>query len=160
MMFEILALVGVVMLLGLTVATIWSRKNTWVRGAAVAIFMAAVPVIVGVGFSALSHPAPYQLSIVPDGKYRVRGVKLVQDKAIYLLLDFDQDAPRYFSFPWSNKLADKIQRMMNQRQGFAVVIDRKRKRGRRGIRAVPIYRVKPNVPKSPPAPVPVFLTVV
>ena len=157
MLFEIMALVSAVMLLGLTVATIWSRRNSWVRGAAVIAFVATLPVIAANGFFALSHPAPYQLSIVPDGKYRVRGVKLVQDKAIYLLLDFGQDAPRYFSFPWSNKLADEIQRMMNRqrqrqrgRRGFAIEKDY------RGIQVIPIYPMRQNVPKPPPARVPVL----
>lgn len=155
MLFEILALLSVIMLIGLTGAVIWSRKNTWVRGAAVFMFVAILPVITGASFFALSHPAPYRLSIIPDGKYRVHGVKLVQDKAIYLLLDFGQDAPRYFVFPWSNKLADKIQRMMNQqrgRSGFAVVV----KKSHQGIRVVPIYSMRQKVPKSLPAPVTIF----
>lgn len=157
MLFEILTLLSVVMLLGLAVATIWSRKNTWVRGAAVLAFLAGVPVVAGTGFFALSYPASYRLSIIPDGKYRVRGVKLIQDKAIYLLLDFGQDAPRYFAFPWSNKLADEIQRIMNRqrhegRRGFAVAIQQNGKKGHRGIRVVPIYPTRSNVPKPLPTP--------
>lgn len=155
MLFEIMALLVVAMLLGLAGATIWSRKNTWVRGAAVLVFIATLPAIAATGFFALSYPSPYQMSIIPEGKYRVRGVKLVQDKAIYLLLDFGQDAPRYFSFPWSNKLADEIQRMMNRqrqrgRSGFAI------ERDYRGIRVIPIYPMRQNIPKPPPARVPVL----
>lgn len=95
-------------------ATIWSRKNTWVRGAALAGFFAMAPIIGGAVVFALSNPAPFVLA--PGGEYRVLGVKMVQDEAIYVWLDFGADHPRYFALPWSNKTADQLQKLLDQQR--------------------------------------------
>jgi hypothetical protein len=128
MIFESLALIGVVGVALLATATIWSRKNTWIRGAAVAAFFALTPIIGGASIFALSHPAPYIPGILtPGGEHSVLEVKLVQDEAIYILLDFGISHPRYFALPWNNLLANELQDLMDQQRrgdipGFDMVI--------------------------------------
>ncbi len=119
MLFELSGLAALAIAAGLTTATIWSRRQTAMRGAALAAFLVLMPAIVGVGFFAMSHPAPWLQTItVPGGKYTVLGVKMVQDVAIYVWLDFGAEHPRYFALPWSNKTADELQGMLDaQRYG-------------------------------------------
>lgn len=119
MVYEALAILAVGLGAGLATAVVWSRKNTWVRGAAVAIYFALMPLVVGSAFFSLGHPAPWvQMVTVPGGKYLVLGVKMVQDVAIYVWLDFGEEHPRYFAMPWDNATADKMQEMLDaQRRG-------------------------------------------
>jgi hypothetical protein len=78
-----------------------------------------MPLVVGATFFSLGHPAPWVQTInVPGGKYTVLGVKMVQDVAIYVWLDFGAEHPRYFALPWSNETADKMQGLLDkQRRG-------------------------------------------
>jgi hypothetical protein len=127
MLYELFAVAAVGLGVALASATIWSRKNTWVRGAAVAGWVVLVPLVAGSTFLSLGHPAPWvQAVTVPGGEYRVLGVKMVQDIAIYVWLDFGKDHPRYFALPWDNTTADRLQGMLdaerNGEGGFAMDI--------------------------------------
>jgi hypothetical protein len=119
MIFEIFAIISLAIAVGLTTSTIWSRKQTIARVIAVLLFLGLMPVLAGVGFFAMSHPAPWvQTLTVPGGKYTVLGVKMVQDEAIYVWLDFGGEYPRYFALPWDNETADRMQRLLDaQRRG-------------------------------------------
>lgn len=119
MFFEALTALAVLGAAVLTTATIWSRRETWVRGAALAGFFVLAPVTGGAVLYALSHPAPYYPAITaPGGEYTVLGVKMVQDEAIYIWLDFGSDHPRYFALPWNNETANRLQEMLDaQRRG-------------------------------------------
>ena len=115
MLYEVLAFLTLGLGSILASATIWSRKDTWMRGAAVVGWLALMPLVAGSAFFSLGHPAPWVQTInVPGGKYRVIGVKMVQDVAIYVWLDFGGGYPRYFALPWSNTTADKIQELLDQ----------------------------------------------
>jgi hypothetical protein len=116
MIFEALAGTAIIGVAALTTATIWSRRSTWVRGAAVAGLFTVVPAIVGTGLFALSHPVPYHPVFMPGGKYIVLSAKLMQDEAIYLWLDFGKDHPRYTALPWDKETAQQLQELMRKRQ--------------------------------------------
>lgn len=119
MIFETLVLLAILGLSVLTTAVIWSRKDTWMRGAAVGGFFLLTPVIAGASLYARSHPAPYiPVVTAPAGEYLVLGVKMVQDEAIYIWLDFGERHPRYFALPWDNETASQLQGMLDaQRTG-------------------------------------------
>ncbi len=119
MLYELLAIVAVATGATLASATIWSRKNTWVRGAAVVGWLALMPLVAGSAFFSLGHPAPWVQTInVPGGKYVVLGVKRGQGVAIYVWLDFGAEHRRYFALPWSNETADRTQGLLDrQRRG-------------------------------------------
>jgi hypothetical protein len=127
MLYELLAVAAVSVGIALTTATVWSRKNTWVRGAAVAAWIALMPLVAGAAFFSLGHPAPWVQTInVPGGDYRVLGVKMVQDVAIYVWIDFGAEHPRYFALPWDNDTADKLQGLKDRERrgegGFNLTI--------------------------------------
>jgi hypothetical protein len=96
-----------------TSAAIWSRFPTRARGLSVLAFLATAPltgaILVGNGGWAVS-PYPY-VSELPTGEAQILGVKIVQDVAIYVMLDVDGE-PRLFRLPWSNEAGSKLQRLM------------------------------------------------
>ena len=114
MLYEIAALVSASMAASLALTTIWSRRETWVRGAAVALFMSAIMSAYAPAFFALSHPAPLQaVEMVTPGKYSVLGMKMIRDQGIYLWIDKEEgaDHPLYTVLPWNDRLAEKLQEL-------------------------------------------------
>ena len=128
MLYEILTVAAVAVGATLASATIWSRKSTWVRGMAVAVWIGLMPLVIGSSFFSLGHPAPWIQNInAPGGEYFVLGVKMVQDEAIYIWLDFGAGYPRYFALPWNNDTANQLQDLMDKQgtgkiPGFALDI--------------------------------------
>jgi hypothetical protein len=96
-----------------TSLAIWSRHPSRARGLSVLAFLATAPltgaILVGNGGWAVS-PYPY-VSELPTGEAQILGVKIVQDVAIYVMLDVDGE-PRLFRLPWSNEAGSKLQRLM------------------------------------------------
>lgn len=114
MLYEIAVLVSASLAGFLAVTTIWSRRETWVRGAAVALFMVAVLAASGPAFFALSHPAPLQaVELVTPGKYSVLGLKMIRYQGIYLWIDKETgaDHPLYVVLPWDDRVAEKLQEL-------------------------------------------------
>ncbi len=128
MLYELFAVAAVGLGGAFVSATIWSRQDTWVRGAVVAGWVAFMPLVAGSVFFSLSHPAPWVQTItVPGGEYTVLGTKMVQDVAIYVWLDFGADTPRYFALPWNNDTANRMQELLDQQRygeipGFSLTI--------------------------------------
>lgn len=116
MLYEIAALVSASLAASLALTTIWSRRETWVRGAAVALFMSAIMSAYAPAFFALSHPAPLQaVEMVTPGKYSVLGMKMIRDQGIYLWIDkAESDHPLYTVLPWSDRMAEKLQELQRQ----------------------------------------------
>ncbi len=95
-----------------TSAAIWSRYPTRARGRCVLAFLGAgavswVALRANEGWA--TPPLPY-LAEIP-AETQILGVKIVQDEAIYLMLDVDGE-PRLFRLPWSTQEASKLQRLM------------------------------------------------
>lgn len=116
MLYELLIAISVLGISALSLSTIWSRKESWVRSAAFAAAFVLSPMVVGATFTALSHPSPYIPGLtVPEGKYKVSAAKLVHGVAIYVLIDAPfLEHPRYYRLPWSRDAANAIQDMMTQ----------------------------------------------
>ena len=95
-----------------TSLAIWSRYPTRARGLSVIALLATAPltgaILVGNGGWSVA-PYPY-LSELP-AETQILGAKIVQDEAIYLMLDVDGE-PRLFKLPWSTGEASKLQRLM------------------------------------------------
>ena len=151
MLYEIAVLVSAALAGSLAVATIWSRKETWVRGAAVALFVVAILAASGPAFFALSHPAPLQaVELVTPGKYSVLGLKMIRYQGIYLWIDKQAgaDHPLYVVLLWDDRVAEKLQDL--QRGA--------RRRGQPFSMEVPKYEFSWEKRESPmfyPAPQPV-----
>ncbi len=160
MLYEALALLAVGMGAILATATIWSRKNTWVRGAAVAGWVVLMPLVTGAAFFSLGNPAPWVQTInVPGGEYKVLGVKMVQDDAIYVWLDFGKGHPRYFALPWDNETADRLQALLEAQRygdipGFKMTIPYEWSwdQSPPQFHPMPQPRMMPNKPSQPQPP--------
>lgn len=116
MTYAITAALMITLLLAImaTIA-IWSRRGpARARGLAVVAFVLASPIAAGALGMSLGWPVPlYSGLTAPAGEWVVLGVKMVVGKGIYVLID-DGDIPRYYSLPWSNEMADKLQDMLDK----------------------------------------------
>lgn len=112
-----LALVGMVSVF--TIGTIWSRRETWIRLAAVVGFVLIIPYVAVVTASSLGFPRPYIPEItIPAGDHDVLGGKIVRDEGIYVLFALQGHIkPRYYALPWDKDTANKFQRMMEKHRG-------------------------------------------
>lgn len=119
MIYEALAAVTIAIVGCLTTFTIWSRKETRIRGSAVILFLAAIPVVGATVLTALSNPAP--CSIFQGGEYRVISAAMVEGGKIYLWLDLGEDRPRYCEIAWDDDLAERIQRLGRAERGGEIV---------------------------------------
>ena len=95
---------------------VWSRRDTWGRSAAMALFLGGIPLVAAAGIESLGWHKPLFLSWdLEPGDHRVLAVKMVQDKAIYLYLDDPaRMEPRPIVMPWSNDSANRIQKLVDE----------------------------------------------
>ncbi|OCP19376.1 MULTISPECIES: hypothetical protein [unclassified Ensifer] len=95
---------------------IWSRRDTWGRLLTVLLFIVGLPAIAIVAVESLGWHKP--LALVWDfqpGEHRVLAAKLVQDEAIYLYIDDPiRSEPRPIILPWSNDMANRIQKLQDE----------------------------------------------
>ena len=115
-MSELLMLLVFLGSMALTSFTVWSRKETWMRVAAVLVFLGMTPALAGVSFFSLSHPRPVTEYSVPCMDCRVLSMYMRQDMAIWLWLE-TADGPRYWVLPWDNELANNLQGAADQEEG-------------------------------------------
>jgi len=95
--------------------TVWSRRQTRWRGAAVLVAVLAVPLTAAAGIEALSYARPLWAMWDMSGQYRVLQGKLVKDVAIYLYADMaDLGEPRSVVLPWSTETAKELQDLMDE----------------------------------------------
>ena len=98
---------------------IWSRAGTWARPAAVTLFLVGLPLIAAAGVHSLGHHRPINLAWeLGKGEYLILGVKMEQDRAIYLYLEApDRLEPWPLVLPWDNETANEIQKAMDGSEG-------------------------------------------
>ena len=97
--------------------TIWSRRQSPMRPAAVVLAIASTPLIAAASFEALSYPRPLWAMWDMQGEYRVLGAKLVQNSGIYLYVEMaDATEPRSVVLPWNTEQARKVQDLMDEPQ--------------------------------------------
>ena len=100
--------------------TVWSRRDSWVRPAAVVLLLFGMPAIAIAGLQSLGHHRPMSLIWeITSGEYRVLAVKMVQDEAIYIYLDADRSEPWPVQLPWDNETAKRIQELQEGADGDA-----------------------------------------
>jgi hypothetical protein len=94
---------------------IWSRRDTWGRPGAIALFLIAMPTIGLAAVESLGFHRPIGLTWdLDEGDYRVLAAKMVQDQAIYIYIDDGiRVEPRPLLLPWSNDVANAIQRALD-----------------------------------------------
>jgi hypothetical protein len=110
---------------GLGALAIWAPRRALVRGCALVMVAALLPLGYAGFSSLLSRPKPASLEwarrSLPEAK--IVGSYMVEGKAIYLwLIVPGSSAPRFYEFPWSQKLAEKLARAQQaaRKQGVRV----------------------------------------
>jgi len=103
----------VVLAAGLAALAIWAPRRARVRALALVLVAAVLPLGYAGFSSLLSRPKPASIEwarrALPEAT--VVGSYMVEGKAIYLWLKLpDSEAPRFYEFPWSQKLARRLQR--------------------------------------------------
>ena len=95
---------------------IWSRRDTWARPAAVLLFILGLPIIAAVAAESLGWHKPIVLAWdLEQGEHKVLAAKMVQDVAIYLYIDDPARLePRPLRLPWSNEIANRIQKLQDE----------------------------------------------
>lgn len=95
--------------------TIWSRRDTWARPAAVLILLGSIPILAFAYVQSMGFHRPVSLDwFMGKRDLHVLAVKLMQDKAIWLYVDDpERDEPKPLSLPWDDQIADKIAKLQD-----------------------------------------------
>lgn len=90
---------------------VWSRRNTWLRAAAIPLaILASAGSAVAVA-STLGFAVPLIGGVTaPAGELSVLGAKLVPNDGIYVMLETPM--PRLYWTPWNREMAEKLQEML------------------------------------------------
>ena len=112
----------------MTLITVWSRKDTWMRGTVIVMCLLSLPVLAYTSIEMLGWHKPIEYAWRLDDEVRVRDAKLVEDEAIYLYVE-QVGEPRAISLDWDQELADQITQAGrasrdNGEQGFMLMFDR------------------------------------
>ena len=86
--------------------TVTARKDTAGKTVAAVYLPFAVALSFIAAFAPLGKPRPLT---PPQGEYSVLGGKVINDVAIYVLLDSGSTKPVYYELPYSKRTAEKIQ---------------------------------------------------
>lgn len=90
----------------------WAPRRTWVRVGALFVTLAIVPIAFFQVTELLSRPKPanYEWLRRNVDKVTVLSASFDERRAIYLWVRLEGDTqPRYYSLPWSTKLAETLQ---------------------------------------------------
>ncbi len=151
----LLALAIVALVAASAFLAVWSRRDTVGRTIAVALFVVSIPAAYGASVEMLGHHRPlWSAWDLPAGDHLVLGVKMVQDRAIYLYLDGgNREEPRPLILPWSNEQASKIQKAMDgapEGRGGQFIMSTNAENGEMVAHPLP----QPAAPPAKAAPVP------
>jgi hypothetical protein len=115
----LILLFGTIALMAAALAgvAIWTPRATAIRTLAVVLTALFVPLVYVAINEFLSRPKPLQQEWF--GKHvaeaTVLGVSVDEGKAIYLWLRLDQaPEPRYYTMPWQPRLAETLQRLIDE----------------------------------------------
>lgn len=111
----ILAIGLIALFAGAAWLAIWSRADTKGRAMAMVLFLLGVPAVAAATVETLGHHRPLWTAYDLTAKdYHVLAAVMRQDEAIWLyLVDPGRAEPRPIVIPWSNELADNIQKAMD-----------------------------------------------
>lgn len=79
---------------------------------ALGLLVLSIPVLFFITISGLSNPKPYEWEYMKEDA-KVLSAAYKTDEEIYLWVAIG-DRPVYYSLPWSDKAADKLQRAMRE----------------------------------------------
>jgi len=93
---------------------VWARRRTFYRALAVTIAILSAPAAALALASALGWAVPMvPVLTAPGGDWQVLGAKIAQGEGIFVLLDTGGGEPRHYRLPWNQKLADRLQDILD-----------------------------------------------
>ena len=95
---------------------IWAPRSTFPRATAIVLTMLFVPLAYLTILELLSKPKPMNYELYTDNveEAEVLGVSLDEGHAIYMWIRLDGVIePRYYVLPWRQKLAEKLQTLID-----------------------------------------------
>ena len=104
-------------MMALASIAIWSPRRLWIRTIALTIGICMLPLGYMSLAELLSKPKPKQLAWFERNvsKAQILGISFAEGKAIYLWMRLPGSIePRYYSFPWSQKIAESLQDEMEE----------------------------------------------
>ncbi len=158
MNFAIGAAFVVTVLFGLLATfAIWSRGYSRSRTLSFFSFIIFSPIAAGMIALSLGWAVPCVRGLtIPEGDLDVLGSKLVEDFAIYVLVDTGNE-PRYCSLPWDMKTATSLQEAKNTpNQGIRMKVnatDKKQHNFDSSLHFDPQFYPLPQIKEMPDKPV-------
>ena len=125
------------LLLGGFVFLVLPRGRFWWRAVSASLYVVLLGLVYGGAVEMLGQPKPVRLEWRGDmAEADLLGASLKEGQAIYVLLQFpDGAAPRYYEFPWSQKMAEQIQKAQREGQANGTGVKMKTAKGQSGRRS-------------------------
>lgn len=101
-------------LAGITLIAVWSRRDTPNRLWVVVMFLLTAPLSYVLLQEPLGYPDPDKL---PKGEWRVLGHQIIENVAIFAMLDDGSGEPHLYRLPYTNGQADQMQKAMDAQAG-------------------------------------------
>lgn len=122
------------LLLGSFVFLVLPRGRFWWRTVSASLYVVLLGLVYGGAVEMLGQPKPVRLEWRSDmAEADLLGASLKEGQAIYVLLQFpDAAAPRYYEFPWSQKMAEQIQKAQREGQANGTGVKMKTAKGQAG----------------------------
>ena len=122
------------LLLGCFVFMVLPRARIWQRAISTSMFMLLLGLVYGGAIELMGTPKPMRLewrSDMPEAE--LVGASLQEGVGIYVLLQFPEGGPpRYYEFPWSQKMAEQIQKAQREGQENGTGVKMKTAKGESG----------------------------
>jgi hypothetical protein len=133
-MTMIAAAIVFALLLGSFIFMVLPRGRVWQRAVSTSMFMVLLGLVYGGAVELLGQPKPMRLewrSSLPEAE--LVGASMKEGEAIYILLQFaDGGAPQYYELPWSQKMAEQLQKAQREGQANGTGVKVKTAKGQPG----------------------------
>lgn len=122
------------LLLGCFVFLVLPRGRFWQRAVSTTMYVVLLGLVYGGAVELLGQPKPMRLEWRGDlPEAELLGASLKEGEAIFVLLQFPDDAaPRYYQLPWSDKMAQQLQKAQREGQENGTGVKMKTAKGEQG----------------------------
>jgi hypothetical protein len=136
-------------LLGGFIFMVLPRGRVWQRAVSASMFVVLLGLVYGGAVELMGTPKPMRLewrSELPEAE--LVGASLNEGVAIYVLLKFPDDStPHYYELPWSQKMAEQLQKAQREGQANGTAVKMKTAKGQPGDDPrEPMFYAQPQQP--------------
>ena len=133
-MTMIAAAIVFALLLGSFIFMVLPRGRVWQRAVSASMFVVLLGLVYGGAVELMGQPKPMRLEwrgSLPEAE--LIGASMKEGVAIYVLLQFpDDSAPHYYELPWSQKMAEQLQKAQREGQANGTGVKVKTAKGQPG----------------------------